>query len=128
MIFEGVNDIGVSDTDEATQDKLFNDLIAAYSQIIAECKSAGLVTIGATITQFVGNQYEDPEGVREKTRVRVNKWILTRSSFDHVLDFAEFIGDGDRLKPEFDSGDHLHPNVAGYRELARRFDLGIFEQ
>lgn len=124
MIFEGVNDIGPSDTDDQTQEELSANLISAYEQIVADCRDAGLVTIGATITPFAGSQYGDP--ARERTRVRVNEWILTAGLFDYVVDFASFIGDGDSLKPEFDSGDHLHPNVAGYKELARRFDLDIF--
>ncbi|KAL4810853.1 SGNH hydrolase-type esterase domain-containing protein [Aspergillus unguis] len=126
MIFEGVNDIGVSSPDEATQNELFDKLVAAYCQILFDSKNAGLVTIGATITPFGGNEYDDPAGMREKTRLKVNEWILRESPFDYVLDFAEFIGNGSVLKAEFDSGDHLHPNVAGYKELARRFDLGVF--
>ncbi|OJJ56363.1 hypothetical protein ASPSYDRAFT_47655 [Aspergillus sydowii CBS 593.65] len=124
MIFEGVNDIGASDTDDQTQEALSTNLISAYEQIVADCRDAGLVTIGATITPFAGSQYGDP--ARERTRVRVNEWILTAGLFDYVVDFASFIGDGDSLKPEFDSGDHLHPNVADYKELARRFDVDIF--
>ncbi|KAL4789129.1 SGNH hydrolase-type esterase domain-containing protein [Aspergillus venezuelensis] len=124
MIFEGVNDIGVSSPDNATQAKLFNDLIKAYTRIIADCKDAGLVTIGATITPFGGSQYADP--MREITRLRVNDWILKHGPFDHTVDYSSFIGVGDTLRPEFDSGDHLHPNVAAYREMAERIDLGIF--
>ncbi|KAL6232210.1 hypothetical protein BDW75DRAFT_247349 [Aspergillus navahoensis] len=124
MVFEGVNDIGVSDPDAETQNQLFDSLVDAYSRIVRDCKNAGLTTIGATITPFGGSQYADPS--REATRLRINEWILKRSPFDHTVDFAAFIGDGDRLRAEFDSGDHLHPNVAAYRELARRFDLGIF--
>ncbi|KAL4995738.1 SGNH hydrolase-type esterase domain-containing protein [Aspergillus recurvatus] len=124
MIFEGVNDIGVSATDAETQNQLFDSLVDAYSRIIRDCKNAGLTTIGATITPFGGSQYADPS--REATRLRINEWILERSPFDHTVDFSAFIGDGDQLRAEFDSGDHLHPNVAAYRELARRFDLGIF--
>ena len=32
--------------------------------------------------------------------------------------------DPDRLNPAFDSGDHLHPNAAGYRAMAAAVDLG----
>ncbi|KAL4903983.1 hypothetical protein BDW74DRAFT_31365 [Aspergillus multicolor] len=124
LIFEGVNDIGVSDPAGKTQTNLFNRLVNAYTRIIRDCKEHGLITVGATITPFGGSQYADP--AREATRVKINKWILNDSPFDHTLDFASFIGDGDTLKQEFDSGDHLHPNPAAYRELAARFDLGIF--
>ncbi|KAL4916784.1 SGNH hydrolase-type esterase domain-containing protein [Aspergillus aurantiobrunneus] len=124
MIFEGVNDIGLSGTDKEAQQRLLNSLIAAYSQIIEDCKQAGLVTIGATITPFGGSDYADP--MREETRVLINDWILTDAAFDYAVDFAALIGDGDQLKPQFDSGDHLHPNVAAYRELAQGIDRGIF--
>ncbi|KAL4974552.1 SGNH hydrolase-type esterase domain-containing protein [Aspergillus desertorum] len=126
MIFEGVNDIGVSNPDEETQNQLFDNLVDAYSRIIRDCNDAGLTTIGATITPFGGSQYANP--LREETRLRINKWILEHSPFDHTVDFSEFIGDGDQLRSEFDSGDHLHPNVAAYEELARRVDLGIFRR
>ncbi|OHF01603.1 hypothetical protein CORC01_03093 [Colletotrichum orchidophilum] len=127
LIFEGVNDIGPSATDAATQQRIGDGLINAYSQIVADCKKAGLATIGATITPFsgTGQSYADP--AREQTRLRVNKWILENGTFDQVVDFASFIGEGDQLKPQFDSGDHLHPNVAGYQEIADRFPLDIFQ-
>ncbi|KAL4928094.1 SGNH/GDSL hydrolase family protein [Aspergillus undulatus] len=125
MIFEGVNDIGPSPPNKETQARLYDRLVKAYTQIIRDCRAAGLVTIGATITPFGGSGYEHP--LREATRVRINQWILESSPFDHTLDFAAFIGDGDRLRPEF-AADPLHPNVAGYRELVRRFDLDIFQE
>jgi lysophospholipase L1-like esterase len=31
-----------------------------------------------------------------------------------------------RLRPEFDPGDHLHPNDAGYKAMADAIDLAIF--
>ncbi|RDW84219.1 SGNH/GDSL hydrolase family protein [Aspergillus mulundensis] len=126
MIFEGVNDIGMAATNDSTQTQIFNDLVDAYIQIIRDCKETGLVTIGATITPFANSGYGDSR--RERTRLQVNEWILNESPFDHTLDFASFIGDGDALKPEFDSGDHLHPNPAAYRELAASFDLEIFRR
>ncbi|GKT42877.1 uncharacterized protein ColSpa_03058 [Colletotrichum spaethianum] len=127
MIFEGVNDLGPSAADAASQQRVGDGLISAYKQIVADCKKAGLVTIGATITPFAGSgqSYSDP--AREQTRLRVNKWILESGTYDHVVDFAGFIGEGDKLKAQFDGGDHLHPNVAGYQEMANRFPLDIFE-
>ncbi|KAF4460644.1 hypothetical protein FALBO_12564 [Fusarium albosuccineum] len=125
LIFEGVNDIGPSNTDDTTQHQLTDRLIGAYSEIVAECKKRGLRTIGATITPFSGNQYGHPK--REATRLEVNEWILNNGTFDYTVDFASLIGDGDTLLPEFDSGDHLHPNVAAYREMGTKFPINIFE-
>jgi lysophospholipase L1-like esterase len=30
------------------------------------------------------------------------------------------------LRPEFDSGDHIHPNDLGYRAMAEAIDLKLF--
>ncbi|KAK1623257.1 SGNH hydrolase-type esterase domain-containing protein [Colletotrichum phormii] len=127
LIFEGVNDMGPGGTDAGSQQRIGDGLIAAYKQIVADCKKAGLATIGATITPFAGSgqAYSNPE--RERTRERVNKWILESGTFDHVVDFAGYIGDGEKLKAQFDGGDHLHPNVAGYQEIAARFPLDVFK-
>ncbi|KAF9872486.1 GDSL-like Lipase/Acylhydrolase [Colletotrichum karsti] len=126
LIFEGVNDIGPGATDSATQQRIGDGLINAYKQIVADCKKAGLVTIGATITPFGGSGQSYSNPTREQTRQRVNSWILQNGTFDRVVDFAAFIGDGDKLRAQFDGGDHLHPNVAGYQELANRFPVEIF--
>ena len=48
------------------------------------------------------------------------------SRFDGVIDFAAAVadpGNPDRLNPAYDSGDHLHPNAAGYRAMAAAIDL-----
>ncbi len=86
---------------------------------------------GATITPFGGSgqSYSDP--TREATREKVNEWILTSGTFDATVDFAKMLGDPskpDQLASQYDSGDHLHPNVAGYQFLADSFPLEIFKQ
>ncbi|KAM0191667.1 hypothetical protein ACHAPI_008718 [Fusarium lateritium] len=126
LIFEGVNDIGPSSPDDVTQKKIKDGLIAAYSQIVKDSKQKGMTTVGVTITQMLGNQYHDPK--REITRVEVNEWILNNSTFDHTVDFASLIGNGDRLLPQFDSGDGLHPNPAAYKEMGTKFPINIFKK
>lgn len=127
LIFEGVNDIGGGGTDAGSQQRIGDGLINAYKQIAADSQKAGLVTIGATISPFGGNGQAYSNPTREQTRQRVNKWILESGTFNYTVDFAGFIGQGDKLKAQFDGGDHLHPNVAGYQELANRFPLDIFK-
>lgn len=119
MIFEGVNDIGNSGGNVADQ------LISAFKTIIADCKKAGYVTIGATITPFGGNSYSS--GSHEQARQRVNQWIMTKGNFDFSVDFSSMIGTGANLNRQHDGGDHLHPNVAGYQELADKFPLEVFK-
>ena len=53
------------------------------------------------------------------------------ASFDGVVDFEAATRDPNnpkRFKPEFDPGDHLHPNDAGYKAMANAIDLGIFKK
>jgi lysophospholipase L1-like esterase len=80
---------------------------------------------GATLTPFRGARYWTPAG--EAKREAVNRWILTSSWFDGVFDFAKVLaepGDPAQLAPAYDSGDHLHPDAAGYRAMARAVNLG----
>jgi lysophospholipase L1-like esterase len=58
----------------------------------------------------------------------VNNWILTSGEFDGVIDFAAATADSNNPKvfnPAFDSGDHLHPNDAGYQAMANAIDLSM---
>ncbi|CAE7208007.1 GDSL Lipase Acylhydrolase [Pyrenophora teres f. teres] len=131
MIFEGVNDIGPA-TNSASVQKLVGDrLIAAFTQIAADAKKAGFQTIGATITPF-GNNAGYSGAEKEKTRLRVNEWILAKGngSYDYVVDFAGMLaakGQKNVLDQRFDGGDGLHPNVAGYQAMADGFPLDIFK-
>lgn len=54
---------------------------------------------------------------KEAVRQEINAWIRGSRDFDGVLDLDQLLRDPDhttRLLPAFDSGDHLHPNDAGY--------------
>ncbi|KAJ7583519.1 SGNH hydrolase-type esterase domain-containing protein [Mycena floridula] len=136
MIFEGVNDIGVADVTNAAQTDIGNRLIAAFQQIITRVHAAGIPIFAATITPFsapasqAGIQpYSNP--VREATRQRVNAWIRTSGMFDAVIDFDKVLADPttpSQLNPLYNSGDFLHPNVAGYQAVADQFPLEIFSQ
>ncbi|SPO02424.1 related to extracellular GDSL-like lipase/acylhydrolase [Cephalotrichum gorgonifer] len=126
LIFEGVNDLGNGPQDQGGAQGLADRLIDAYKKIIGEAKALGYVTIGATITPFSGQGQAYGTPGREAGRKRVNEWIMTSGEFDHAVDFAAFIGQGDALQAQYDGGDHLHPNVAGYQAIADKFPLEIF--
>jgi lysophospholipase L1-like esterase len=83
--------------------------------------------IGATLTPFAGAfAYSD---AREAVRKEVNAWIRTAHAFDAVIDFEAATRDParpDRLLPDYDSGDHLHPSDAGYRAMGQAIDLNLF--
>jgi lysophospholipase L1-like esterase len=119
ILLEGVNDIGSSDA-QASQ------IIAGYKQLIAQAHAAGLKIFGATLTPFKGASYWSPE--KEQTRDAVNTWIRTSGAFDGVIDFAKATADPsdpEMYYPPYDSGDHLHPNDAGYQAMANAVDLGM---
>jgi lysophospholipase L1-like esterase len=136
MIFEGVNDIGLADTDAASQAQIEARLVAAYKQIATRIHAiGGIPFFGATITPFGSSptsDYVQPYSSveREKTRQNINTFIRESGVFDAVLDFDRVLRDPqaqDQLLEKYDSGDHLHPNVAGYQALADYFPIEIFE-
>jgi hypothetical protein len=54
---------------------------------------------------------------------------MTSHAFDGVIDFAAAVADPAnpaRLLPAYDSGDHLHPNDAGYQAIGNAVNLGLF--
>jgi lysophospholipase L1-like esterase len=55
---------------------------------------------------------------KEAVREEVNEWIRTSGAYDGVIDFDKVVRDPLhplRILPAYDSGDHTHPNDAGYR-------------
>jgi lysophospholipase L1-like esterase len=59
----------------------------------------------------------------------VNRWIRVSRAYDAVIDFDKVLRDPSqptRLLPAYDSGDHAHPNDAGYRAMADTIDLSLF--
>ena len=134
MIFEGVNDIGTADPTVANQTETGNRLIQFYKQIITRVHTFGIPMFGSTITPFgCPNVTLQPYAlpIREQTRNRVNQWIRTSGWFDAVIDFDAVVRDPSnhtQLEPYYDSGDCLHPNEAGYHEMAAQFSLYNFEK
>jgi lysophospholipase L1-like esterase len=89
--------------------------------------------IGATLTPFEETFAGQPlygyySEEKEAKRQAVNAWIRTSGAFDGVIDFDAATrnpANPRRLRAEFDSGDHLHPNDAGYKVMAESVDLGL---
>ncbi len=128
ILLEGVNDIGYSQSRGLLTAPHTNvsalQIVEGYERIITLAHTAGLRVFGATLTPFEGARYWTPAG--EAKREAINNWIRTSGAFDGVIDFAAAVADPsdpDRLNPAYDSGDHLHPNAAGYRAMAAAVDL-----
>jgi lysophospholipase L1-like esterase len=130
LLLEAINDLGkLSREDVRTPDQhkaLVADLIAAYRQMIARAHGQGIRVIGCTVTPYVGSDYYHPDAASEADRVALNTWIRTSGAFDLVVDFDKAIRDPanpERMLPAYDSGDHLHPSVAGYKVMADMIPL-----
>jgi len=131
VVLEGINDIGMSGQGGMFGDAPLvkpEDLIAAYSQIVSRARERGVKVIGATILPFEGAFYYSEE--KENVRRTVNEWIRTSKVFDGVVDFDAILRNPahpGKLKTEYDPGDHLHPNPAGYRKMGEVIDLRLFD-
>ncbi len=105
-------------------------IIQGHSQIITRARAMGLRVYGATLVPVEG--YPFPgfwTPVMEQKRQAINRWIRTSGAYDAVIDFDEVLRDPThptRLAPEYDSGDHVHPNDRGYRAIADAIDLRLF--
>jgi len=67
---------------------------------------------------------------RETRRLALNEWIRNGKAFDGYADFDKAIEDPAQpgvMKAEYDSGDHLHPNDAGYKAMGEAIDLRLFQ-
>ena len=125
-LMEGINDIGREATTPA-EAVTADELIGAYKQFIEQAHTHGVQVIGCTLTPYEGAGYSRETG--EAVRAALNAWIRTSGAFDAVVDFEKATRDAanpKRIRAEFDPGDHLHPNDAGYQAMADAFDLAIF--
>ena len=58
---------------------------------------------------------------REEMRNAYNDWIRQTDLIDGCVDFDKALCDPDEpsaFRPEYDSGDHLHPSLAGAQKMA----------
>ena len=134
LVLEGVNDLGTLTRDApATPEQhaaLVREMIEALRQVVARARSHGIKVIGGTIMPFGASAYYHPGAANEADRAAVNAWIRAPGNFDAVIDFDAAMRDPanpSRLRPDLDSGDGLHPSIAGYQAMADAVPLGVFE-
>ena len=124
IVLEGINDIGQGGQSASPSAA---DLIGAHKQMIERAHSRGIRIYGATLTPFEGANYWTPEG--EAKRQALNEWIRTSNAYDAVFDFDSAVRDPNhptKTRTEYDPGDHLHLNAAGYQVVANAVDLTLF--
>lgn len=126
----GINDIGTRIGAKKNHQPYASadDIIAGLRQVADDARQRGLMVIGATLTPYAGaGFYWSEDG--EADRQAVNEWIRYGGSFDRVIDFDALLRDPQaptHLLAAYDSGDHLHPSVAGYARMGESIDLAMF--
>ena len=105
-------------------------IIQGHRQIIERAHALGLLVYGCTLNPVEG--YPFPgfwTAALEEKRQAVNRWIRAGNGYDAVIDFDSVLRDPthpSQLLPAYDSGDHVHPNDAGYHAMADAIDLSLF--
>lgn len=128
IVLESINDIGHLIRLESSGELVTApELEWGLQQIASRAHEHGLKVFGATLTPYRGAGYYSAQG--EEMREAVNMWIRTSGVFDGVIDFDKIVrdpNDSTRFNPAYDSGDHLHPDDAGYKAMADGIDLALF--
>ncbi|NSL43626.1 SGNH/GDSL hydrolase family protein [Streptomyces sp. 8P21H-1] len=99
-------------------------LIDGHRYLIKWAHERGLKAVGATLPPC------SCIGTNETIRTQFNQWIRrtadTSSGYDALADFDRALANPNRpntLRPAYDSGDHVHPNDAGYHHMAQAVPL-----
>ena len=123
----GINDIWmVGDTADA--------LISRIRQINARVQERGLKLVVATLGPYEGFALDrsSPDNewspAKEATRNAVNTYLRNSREFSGLIDFDLVLRDPaqpSKLRAEFDSGDHIHPNDAGDQAMVNIIPLRL---
>lgn len=140
IVLIGINDLGWpgSLNRDGTQRAPATDLptagevIDGYCQLVKRAHARDIRVIGATLLPFGG---EDPSHfftpAKDAIRDEINARLRRGACFDGLIDFDAALRNPahpDRLLPAYDSGDHVHPSLAGYAAMAVAVDLKLLDQ
>jgi lysophospholipase L1-like esterase len=123
IVADGINDIGAS-SDQEIPERWILHLEAAYQRLAELAHQHGVKMIVGTLTPVGGSGYGS--ATHRAERLLFNSWLRSSNLFDGVAEFDRAIRDSrnpERMNPNFDCGDHLHPNDAGYAAMAAAVSL-----
>ena len=137
VIFLGINDLGFPGTAIEPNGivRAADEIIAGYKQLIERAHMRGIKVIGSPLTPFENALGETPNRGyftpdKEAKRQAINRWIRTSGAYDAIIDFESVVADPAHpaaIAKSYDSGDHLHPNDAGYKAMGEAIDLKLFQ-
>lgn len=119
-----VIELGINDILRLPHNVSARQITDGLRKLAQEARARGLHVVGSTLMPFGGHLGVTPQ--LETVRQEVNATIRAGGVYDSVVDFDKALRDPyapSRLRPQFDSGDHLHPSDAGYRRMAMTLDL-----
>lgn len=131
IYLEGINDIGQLLRPNSPEKTLtVDDLIFAAKQMIARAHIHGVKVFGATLLPAGAKAESNPAWVKVRGMIaQYNEWVRTSHTFDGIVDFNKAVADPQTpqiILPAYDSGDHVHPDDAGYKAMAACINLSMF--
>jgi lysophospholipase L1-like esterase len=129
VLLLGINDVGFSGF--APDQEVSADMITqGLEALVAASNAMGVRVFAATLLPFKGTMAPYYSEAGEAKRQAVNDWVRNNREVAAVIDFDAMMRDSVdplTMKAEFDSGDHLHPNDAGYASMADGISLELFQ-
>jgi lysophospholipase L1-like esterase len=125
IIKEGGNDLRFCPTTEV-------DIERALQSLVDRSRAVGVAAVVGTYVPRVSRTVvyatnDAPDEAGDDQRQALNTWIRAHSRlFDGIIDFDATVRDPanpNRLRPDFDSGDGVHPNGKGYTAMAEGVSL-----
>ncbi|MFE8597903.1 SGNH/GDSL hydrolase family protein [Archangium violaceum] len=129
IILIGINDIGFG-AFAPEQAVTADEIIAGLQTLVDQAKARNVAVFLGTLLPFKGTFPPYYSEETEAKRQAVNAWIRANTAQARgIIDFDAATRDQAdplQMRPEYDSGDHLHPNDTGYEAMANAIDLTLF--
>ena len=134
IIQQGINDIIHPVGEEKNVFRPMSDLptveelIDGLKDYISQAREMGYKVYVGTLLPMGGWRTDAP--FRQEMRHAYNEFIRTTDLIDGCIDFDAVLRDPENpnhFRPEYDSGDHLHPSRAGYERMAAEIPASLLK-
>ena len=134
IIQQGINDIIHPVGEDVNVFRPMSDLpsveqlIEGLKSYIAKARSFGYQVYVGTLLPMGGWRTDAP--FRQEMRHAYNEFIRTTDLIDGCIDFDKALRDPEHpnhFRPEYDSGDHLHPSPKGYKRMAQEIPAKLLK-